>query len=142
MIRQALAAMKPNAAQRVSTLGNLGGYAMETEHNLIDSGRVNGTHVFGSDREQIGHIDHLMIDKLSGNVAYAVMNFGGFLGMGEEQHPLPWKSLRYDTSLGGYVTDLTKDQLTGAPERVSDWSRDRAYETRLHDYYGLAPYWL
>ncbi len=115
---------------------------MESEHNLIDSSRVNGAYVYGSDRKQIGHIDHLMNDELWGNVAYAVVNFGGFLGMGEEHHPLPWKSLHYDTSLGGYVTDLTKDQLTGAPERASDWQGDRDYETRLHDYYGRAPYWL
>ena len=72
---------------------------MESEHNLIDSSRVNGAYVYGSDRKQIGHIDHLMIDKLSGNVAYAVMNFDGFLGLGEEHHPLRWKSLHYDTSL-------------------------------------------
>ncbi len=115
---------------------------MESQHNLIDSNRVNGTYVYGADRQQVGHIDHLMIDKVSGNVAYAVMNFGGFLGMGEERQPLPWKSLRYDTELGGYLTDLPNDQLKGAPERVPEWDRDRAYEARLHDYYGLAPYWL
>ena len=115
---------------------------MDHDHNLIDSSRVNGTNVYGADGEQIGHIDHLMIDKQSGNVAYAVMNFGGFLGLGEEHQPLPWKSLRYDTQLGGYVTDLTKDRLEGAPARSNDWDRDRAYEERLHDHYGLAPYWL
>ena len=115
---------------------------MDQDHSLIDSSRVNGTDVYGADREKIGHIDHLMIDKLSGNVAYAVMNFGGFLGIGEDHQPLPWKSLRYDMQLDGYVTDLTKDRLEGAPARADGWDRDRSYEERLHDHYGMAPYWL
>ncbi len=115
---------------------------MENQSNLIDSSRVNGTDVYGSDREKIGHIDHLMIDRQSGNVAYAVMNFGGFLGMGEDNQPLPWKSLRYDQSLDGYITDITKDQLTGAPAGETQWDRDRDYETRLHGHYGMTPYWM
>ena len=48
-----------------------------------------------------------MIDKISGKVAYAVMSFGGFLGMGEDYYPVPWASLKYDTSLGGYRTGIT-----------------------------------
>ena len=74
--------------------------------------------------EKIGHIDHLMIDKQSGHVAYAVMNFGGFLGMGEEAHPVPWNALRYDTDRGGYVTGDHKEQLEGAPSRSDDWRDD------------------
>ncbi|SEM99554.1 PRC-barrel domain-containing protein [Loktanella fryxellensis] len=114
---------------------------MDTDTNLITTDRVNGANVYGADREKIGHIDHLLIDKPSGNVAYAVMNYGGFLGMGAEEHPLPWKSLRYDRELDGYVTNLTNDQLTGAPERSEDWNRNRDYETRLHDHYGMPGYW-
>ena len=85
-----------------------------------------------------------MIEKISGNVAYAVMSFGGFLGLGEEEHTIPWKKLDYDTSLGGYRTDITEQQLRGAPSfyRNSDydWS-DRGRERELHDYWRAPYYW-
>jgi hypothetical protein len=85
-----------------------------------------------------------MIEKLSGTVAYAVMSFGGFLGLGEEEHTVPWNKLTYDTSLGGYRTDITEEQLRGAPTLYRDrdygWN-DRRRETELHDYYGAPYYW-
>ena len=72
------------------------------------------------------------------------MSFGGFLGIGERYHPLPWATLKYDTEQGGYVVGLTKQQLEGAPTYAAHerpaWE-DRAYETRLHDYYKTTPYW-
>jgi hypothetical protein len=74
--------------------------------------------VYGADREKIGSVERLMIDKLSGKVAYAVISYGGFLGMGEELYPTPWSNLKYDTNLGGYLVNLTKDQLENAPNEV------------------------
>ena len=82
---------------------------------LIESDRVEGTTVYDPQGKNIGNIKRLMIEKISGRVAYAVMSFGGFLGMGEEEHAVPWSKLTYDTSLGGYRTDITEDQLRGAP---------------------------
>jgi hypothetical protein len=85
-----------------------------------------------------------MIDKRSGKIAYAVMSFGGFLGMGNDYHPLPWSALKYDTRQGGYVVGLTKEQLQKAPTYALDttppWG-DRTYEQSIHDYYKTAPYW-
>jgi hypothetical protein len=85
-----------------------------------------------------------MIDKVSGNVAYAIMSFGGFLGIGNSYHPLPWSLLQYDTNKGGYVVNLDKSQLEGAPSYdvgvEPDWD-DPEYETEIHDYYGVGPYW-
>jgi len=85
-----------------------------------------------------------MIDKISGQVAYAVMSFGGFLGMGTEEHAIPWNKLTYDTSLEGFRTDITEQQLRGAPaysrDRNNDWS-DRNRERELHSHYGVRPYW-
>jgi hypothetical protein len=85
-----------------------------------------------------------MIEKISGRVAYAVMSFGGFLGMGTEEHSVPWNKLTYDTSLGGYRTDITEQQLRGAPafarDQDYDWS-DRNAERDLHSHYGSRPYW-
>jgi len=72
----------------------------------------------------------------------AVLSFGGFLGIGDSYHPLPWKSLKYDPSQGGYVVDLDKDRLQGAPSYSSseapDWS-DPGYSRRIDDYYGRFP---
>jgi len=66
-----------------------------------------------------------MIDKPSGKVAYAIMSFGGFLGMGNQYHPLPWSVLKYDTNLGGYVVNLDKRQLEGAGLLTSATNRPR-----------------
>ena len=84
-----------------------------------------------------------MIDKISGKVAYAVISFGGFLGMGEDYYPMPWASLKYDTSVGGYRVGVTEDQLKGAPKYNRniewDWS-DRRRDKAIYDYY-RAPLW-
>ncbi|HEX3484227.1 MAG TPA: PRC-barrel domain-containing protein [Micropepsaceae bacterium] len=88
--------------------------------SLIASDKVEGTAVYGPDREKIGSIDNVMIEKRSGRVAYAVLSFGGFLGMGTDHYPLPWSMLKYDEDLGGYVTNITSDQLKGAPKYSDD----------------------
>src|SRR6266700_4094855 len=76
-------------------------------HSLIASDRVEGTPVRRTGGEKIGTIERLMIDKLTGNVAYAVLSFGGFLGMGQKHAPIPWARLSYDRTLGAYQLDLT-----------------------------------
>jgi PRC-barrel domain len=83
-------------------------------HSLIASDRVEGTPVRRSDGGKIGTIERLMIDKLSGNVAYAVLSFGGFLGMGQKHLPIPWARLTYDRALGAYHLDLTEEELKRA----------------------------
>src|SRR5882762_5231852 len=67
--------------------------------SLIGSDKVEGTAVYGADDTKIGSIERVMIDKLSGKVSYAVLSFGGFLGIGDDHYPLPWQSLKYDTNL-------------------------------------------
>src|SRR6185312_8368889 len=90
---------------------------------LIGSDKVEGTAVYGADQQKIGSVQRVMIDKVSGKVAYAVVSFGGFLGMGEEYFPMPWRSLTYDTNLGGYRTSMTESKLKGAPKfnPNTDW---------------------
>ena len=78
---------------------------------LIGSDKVEGTYVYDANGEHVGSIERVMIDKRSGQVAYAVLSFGGFLGIGSEYYPIPWQSLKYDTSLGGYRTNITEEQL-------------------------------
>jgi hypothetical protein len=106
--------------------------------NLIGSDKVEGTAVYGADRAKIGSIERLMIDKTGGKVSYAVLSFGGFLGMGSDYYPLPWQSLKYDTNLGGYLTNVTEQKLTGAPKysrgNSYNWS-DPAQTRSVDDYY-------
>jgi hypothetical protein len=108
--------------------------------NLIGSDKVEGTAVYGADDSKIGSIERVMIDKVSGHVSYAVLGFGGVLGLGGDHYPLPWQSLKYDTRLGGYVTGLTEQQLRGAPKYASDseWNWSDAQGNRaLNAYYGV-----
>ena len=112
---------------------------------LIASDKVEGTNVFRSDGDKIGNIERVMIDKRSGQTAYAVMNFGGFLGMGEESYPLPWPSLTFNPTLGGYEVNVSEAQLRGAPkyDADSDWTRpDRQRDLAIYGYYGVPPYWV
>jgi hypothetical protein len=108
--------------------------------NLIGSDKVEGTAVYGADDAKIGSIERVMIDKVSGRVSYAVLSFGGFLGIGDEHYPLPWPSLKYDTNLGGYRTVVTQEQLQGAPKYGNDnaWNWADASRARaVNDYYGV-----
>lgn len=110
--------------------------------NLVSSNDVDGTEVYGRDGSHIGSINHLMIDKQSGKVAYAVMGFGGFLGLGEEHRPVPWAKLQYDTVKTGFVTDLTEQEVSGAPARSDNWFGDRDWEQRTHEHYRVPNYWI
>jgi hypothetical protein len=110
---------------------------------LIGSDKVEGTAVYGSDRSKIGSIERLMINKTGGKVDYAVLSLGGFLGMGSDHYPLPWNTLKFDTNLGGYLTNVTQEQLTGAPK----YGRDSSYnwtdpgQTRMVDEYYSKSVW-
>jgi hypothetical protein len=113
-------------------------------HDLIASDKVEGTKVYDLAGEHIGSVHRLLIEKRSGKVSYAVLGFGGFLGMGEDHCPLPWDKLQYDESLGGYRVDISKEQLDGAPRYFGD---DEAFwrendDRRIYDYYGVTPYWI
>ena len=112
-------------------------------HQLISSEDVEGTNVYDMKGTTIGEVDHLMIDKISGRVTYAVMSFGGFVGLGHSHYPIPWGSLKFDPKLNGYVTGITQQQLKDAPQFSDDsWEgRDRAWETRTHAHYGARTYW-
>ena len=84
--------------------------------SLIGSDKVEGTAVYGTDDRKIGSVQRVMIDKISGKVAYAVVSFGGFLGMGEDYYPMRWPNLKYDMNLGGYRVGATEQHLKGAPK--------------------------
>lgn len=112
-----------------------------TASSVISSETVSGTNVYNPAGDKLGSIDTLMINKLSGKVRYAVMEFGGFLGIGTERYPLPWESLKYEPAMNGYVVSLTREQLDNAPryERDTAPAYTDEYGRRVNDYYGV-PY--
>jgi hypothetical protein len=114
---------------------------LHPNHAFISSDDVEGTKVFGLDGNGIGTIDHLMIDKMTGNVVYAVMSFGGFLSLGHSHYPIPWSALTYDPQLDGFRTGVSEDQLRDAPAFSDDSYRSRDWETRVHEQYAAPPYW-
>jgi sporulation protein YlmC with PRC-barrel domain len=111
----------------------------DTRGRLIAASQVNGTTVYNQGGEKLGSVYDVMLDKRSGNVEYAIMSFGGFLGIGDTYHPLPWKTLRYDQVQGGYVVNIDRRRLEGAPSYAANdagvWE-DPAYGRRVTDYYG------
>jgi hypothetical protein len=111
--------------------------------SLIGSDKVEGTAVYGADQQKIGEIERVMIEKVGGKVAFAVLSFGGFLGIGEDYYPVPWNVLTYDTRLGGYRTNLTTEQLNRAPKysQGTGWNWNRENEQRVFTYYQARPYW-
>src|ERR1700716_2395923 len=113
------------------------GQSDETDR-LISSEKVDGTAVYNRNGDRLGTIDHLMIDKYTGQVEFAVMSTGGFLGIGESYSPVPWDSLVYDVNLGGYVMDADRVRLEKAPRFTSNaqpnWS-DRSYAERVDEYW-------
>jgi hypothetical protein len=90
---------------------------LETDETvrLISSDKVHGTAVVDRDGKTLGHIQSFMVDKYTGRVAYAIMTFGGTLGLGASLFPLPWPLLDYDVSKDGYALDITKQQMASAP---------------------------
>ena len=112
--------------------------AVDFPHRLVSVTKIVGATVYNSDGKPLGTISSLMADNQTGQIAYAVLSLGGFLGMGESQHPLPWDCLAHDTRRGGYLLDLDKGLLRGGPSyRTSDEPEyDQAYASRVTGYYG------
>lgn len=115
-----------------------------TTGTLVAADKVKNTDVYDLAGDKIGNVDDIMIDKISGRAIYAVMSFGGFLGMGENYYPLPWSTLKYDTRKGGYVVNLDKNKLKGAPsyDHGSDFEWTPSYGREVDSYYGTPSHWM
>jgi len=113
--------------------------ATDETDRLIASNKVEGTAVFDAQGEKLGTIYNFMVDKDSGQVEYAVLQFGGLFGLGADYYPLPWEKLSYDVDEGGYVVDIDKETLEDAPRYGDDDepAYDRAYGEQVYGYYGL-----
>jgi len=120
------------------------------DHSLITASRAIDTAILNTQGERIGRLKDLSIDKISGQVRYALISFGGFLGVGDHIHPVPWSVLKYEPRLGGYVTPLDKAALEAAPKFSNDelaalGGGDHSFRETLFAYYspyGAAPYWI
>lgn len=111
----------------------------------IPASKVIGTSVYNGAGESIGTIEDVMLDKTSNGIMFAVIGFGGFLGIGEKYHAVPWASLDYDPSRGGYVVSFTREQLEAAPVYdISELTNSDGEKVReaSYNYYNVPPYWM
>jgi sporulation protein YlmC with PRC-barrel domain len=113
----------------------------DTGGRLIAASKVNGTAVYNTAGENLGSVYDVMLDKASGKADYAILSFGGFLGIGQRYHPLPWHHLTYDPQASGYVVNLDRSRLEGAPTYEADdlslWDERRT--TDIDTYHGTGP---
>jgi len=113
--------------------------------SLIASDKVRGTKLYNRRHEHVGEVEDIMIDKLSGVVAYAVVGFGGFLGLGETRRAVPWSVLHYDATDDGYVADVDDAVLKNAPNEIpagDAYYRDVDWNSRIYSHFGVPPYWI
>ena len=125
-----------------STVGEQAMTPHQPSADHIEASRVSGTSVYSTDGDRLGTIDDIVLGKRDGQVKYAILASGGFLGIGEDYYPLPWAVLKYDERQGGYVIGVTIDQLKGGPsygrEAVPSVG-DPGYGRDVDDYYGIRP---
>lgn len=111
---------------------------------LIAAKQVQNATVYSAALDKLGSLEDVMIDKATGRIAYAVLSYGGFLGIGERFYPLPWEKLTYNTEVGGYVVDIDRDVLEGAPsytdQAAAEWN-DETWRRGVYTYYGVPPFW-
>jgi hypothetical protein len=107
--------------------------------DLIASDKVEGTAVYNRAGEKLGSIHNFMVDKRTGKAQYAVLSFGGMLGMGKDYYPLPWETLTYDTRQNGYCVDIDKETLKSGPHYAEsdEPTYDPAYGRSIHSHYGV-----
>lgn len=110
----------------------------------ILASRVIGTNVYNMQGEKMGEVEDVVLDKTSNNIMFAVVGFGGFLGIGEKYHPIPWSTLDYEKNESGYVVNMTKEQLENAPaDSLEALTKDdgTAFRDVSYDYYKAPRYW-
>ena len=111
---------------------------------IMAADTLEGDKVFNNAGDELGEITNIMIDVPNGRVAYAVLSFGGFLGMGNKLFAVPWDVLQLDTESKCFVLDVDREKLEGAPGFDKDhWPSmaDQRWATDIHSYYGSRPYW-
>ena len=112
--------------------------------SAVGARKVLGTKVSDTAGNKIGQIEDVILDKQSNSILFAVVGFGGFLGMAEKYHPIPWSSLDFDPEENAYVVSFTREQLEAAPAgSIEELTRDDGmlFRDRTYDYYKAPRYW-
>ena len=125
-------------------MASITGIKVPSEPRVLAADTLTGDKVVNPQNEDLGKIEHLMIDLASGRIAYAVLSFGGFLGMGDKLFAIPWSALTVDTVEKRFILKVDKELLKRAPGFDKDqWPNmaDRAWGTQVFKYYGAKPYW-
>jgi len=125
-------------------MASIAGIKVASEPRVLAADTLTGDKVVNLQNEDLGKIEHLMIDLATGRIAYAVLSFGGFLGMGDKLFAIPWSALTVDTVEKRFILKVDKELLKFAPgfdkERWPNMA-DRAWGTQVFKYYGAKPYW-
>ena len=111
---------------------------------VMSSETLIGDSVVNRENQELGTIEHVMVDVPSGCIAYAVLARGGVFGLGEKLFAIPWSALTLDAERKCFILDVPKERLETAPGFDKDhWPSmaDNAWATGIHDYYGVRPYW-
>ena len=115
-----------------------------TEPKVLSADTLKNERVVNAAGENLGTIQDYMIDLDSGRIAYCVLSFGGFLGMGDKLFAVPWQAMSLDTVEHRFILDVPKERLKDAPGFDKDnWpgTGDRDFESEVYSYYGVTPYW-
>lgn len=116
----------------------------QTTGLVLPATRLAGEKVVNPDGESLGKIEEFVVDIDSGRIAYAVLSFGGFLGIGEKLFAIPWAALNFDVENKRFVLPVPKERLKAAPGfDKGQWPQmaDRAWAQSIYDYYGQRPHW-
>jgi sporulation protein YlmC with PRC-barrel domain len=111
---------------------------------IMSASTLTGDDVVNASGEDLGEIDHIMIDVPTGRIAYAVLSFGGFLGMGDKLFAIPWSALTLDADNKQFVLNINKEKLKNAPGFDKDHWPEMAQQdwaNEIHKFYGAEPYW-
>jgi sporulation protein YlmC with PRC-barrel domain len=112
--------------------------------SAIRAKKVIGTNVKDPSGHKLGEVEDIVLDKQSNQIMFAIVGFGGVLGIGEKFHPVPWSTLNYDKSEDSYVVNLTKEQLKAAPaDSIEELTKNDGlgYRDQTYAYYKAKPYW-
>jgi len=120
---------------------------MIEQPHVLSATSIIGSKVVNTAGEQLGNIKELMIDFEDGQVAYAVLSFGGFLGLGDKLFAIPLEALTFGTEDHTVILDVDKEVLKNAPGFDKDhWPDNAQYESGwlrdIYEYYGYSPYWM
>lgn len=115
-----------------------------TGRHLLGASTIEGTAVQNAAGEDLGEINEIMIDMEKGRIAYAVLSFGGFLGMGDKLFAIPWEALGIGPEGDLFILNVPREKLDTAPgfdkDHWPDWA-DPSWSETVHSYYGYKPYW-